>query len=196
VHQPVFAEGQLLQRAGLYRWFDTTNRFLDLCDIPDDSGAGGGYRLSCQRYPLSQELPVVAPAFARVEGEWRNGRIQVKDWQAAAPPVDGMTRACEAFFQARSSVLAGLDWGDIARPGYAETSARFSLLPGELSRVGAQVQAYDPDKGWAVVRFPGPELPEQHPLVHRLAVVYCIVEAGSPYGALYAVATIEGWVEE
>jgi hypothetical protein len=196
LHQPEALEGQRLQLMGLYRRFDTSNRVLDVCHVPQPPPADGAYRLPCDRFPLDRELGIGGPATAELLGVWRQGRLELINWQATSAPAGDIVAACRSFFRAHSGALGEVEWGQIARPDYAESSNQYSLLPADLETAPAELQGYDRERELAVVRFAGPDMPVQRPQVHRAAVVYCVGDAGPPFEVRHAVATIEGWVEE
>lgn len=181
------AEGAAVSITGLYHIFDASNRQVDVCQAQ-------GARSTCRRYSLDRELGA-QPRVVSVKGTWRSGRVAVVDWQALPFAWAEAASACRQALKAQAFRLGQVDWGPLALPPYRESSARFKLDAAALSTFAFEPAGFDPQQAQFILRGKGPLMPEQHPLVKRWALLYCIGNA-SDLSITHLVATIEGFVEE
>ncbi len=180
-------EGTAVSITGLYHVFDASNRQVDVCRAQ-------GARSTCRRYPLDRELGT-QPMVVSVKGTWQNGRVAIADWQALPFAWAEAISACRQALKAQAVRLGQVDWRALALPPYRESSARFRLDAVALSSFAFDPAGFDPQQGQFILRGKGPLMPEQHPLVKRWALLYCIGKA-SDLRITHFVATIEGFVEE
>lgn len=181
------ADGIAVSLTGLYHIFDASNRQVDVCQTQ-------GARSTCRRYPLDRELGT-QPMVVSVKGTWQNGRVAIVDWQALPFAWAEAISACRQALKAQVVRLGQVDWGPLALPPYRESSARFRLDADALSLFAFDPAGFDSQQAQFILRGKGPLLPEQHPLVKRWALLYCIGNAGD-LRITHIVATIEGFVEE
>ncbi|MER3545515.1 MAG: hypothetical protein C4311_13190 [Chloroflexota bacterium] len=180
-------EGTAVSITGLYHVFDATNRQVDVCQAQ-------GARSTCRRYPLERELGAQLMVVS-VTGTWRNGRVAIADWQVLPLAWAEAISACRQALAAQAARLGQVAWGPLALPPYRESSARFRLDAAALSAFAFEPAGFDPQQAQFILRGKGPLMPEQHPLVTRWALLYCIGNA-SDLRITHLVATIEGVVEE
>lgn len=175
---------------------------ITLRSVYDRSGGGQGLdacrleatTLRC-RYLPRQLAGATGPLLVEVTGQMQGGALNVAGWQPLDWDEAASRAAAEAALAGQAEQLGSLDWAQLARPDFAESSVRFRWDPSSGKATPVLLFSYDMAGDRIIWRAEGPAMAQQKPLVTRFPAIYLFTDlAGQPPVDLFV--TIEGYVEE